>query len=93
MTEELNKYYQGKVLDGTVFQKENYGIYVKINEVDFGLIRIIDYSDDLISMNELPDIGAKIQCVVLFAEKKEKDWKIILSSKKSEIIKSQKCEN
>lgn len=49
---------------------KNYGIYVKINEVDFGLIRVIDFSDNEISIDELPDIGTKIQCIVLFAEKK-----------------------
>jgi len=82
-----NKINQGSILKGIVFRIENYGVFIELKEVFYGIILRPHLKDKTpIKKDDLPKIGESIEVIVLgFSESHNIEFNYIsLSTIKSD---------
>ena len=60
------EYPVGSVIEGIVEHHAPFGVFLYIGEIDFqGLIQIVDFKDDIKSLEDYPKIGEKVSARIV----------------------------
>ena len=77
----MSNYQEGEILEGVVSGIENYGIFVKIDDVYKGLIHISEISNFFVKdIQDYVSIGENILCEVLKTEEDKKHLKLSIKN-------------
>ena len=68
-----NKYKEGSIIKGIVSRIVPFGVFIKLDDGEFALIKVVYISSDY---DKMPTIGAEVTAVVLEAEIVNEHWKL-----------------